>query len=66
MFFYVFMYWFIVHKIMENLRNPCSVDLVTSKEKLKKLTAQPSSKQFKIFYEKLGAVERAKVQLTLN
>ena len=66
MFFYVFMYWFIVHKIMENLRNPCSVDLVTSKEKLKKLTAQLSSKQFKIFYEKLGAVERAKVQLTLN
>ena len=51
---------------MENLRNPCSVDLVTSKEKLKKLTAQPSSKQFKIFYEKLGAVERAKVQLKLN
>ena len=66
MFFYVFMYWFIIHKTMENLRNPCSVDLVTSKEKLKKLRAQPSSKQFKIFYEKLGAVERAKVQLKLN
>ena len=42
------------------------VDLVTSEEKLKKLVAQPSFKQFKIFYENLVAVERVKVELTLN
>ena len=42
------------------------VELVTSEEKLKKLAAQPSFKQFKIFHENLVAVERAKVELTLN
>ena len=42
------------------------VELMTSEEKLKKLAAQPSFKQFKIFYENLVAVERAKVELTLN
>ena len=51
---------------MENLRNRCTVDLVTSEEKLKKLAAQPSFKQFKIFQENLVAVEQAKVELTLN
>ena len=45
---------------MENLRNRPMVDLVTSEEKLKKLAAQPSFKQFKIFHETLVAVERAK------
>ena len=34
--------------------------------KLKKLVAQPSFKQFKIFHENLVAVEQAKVELTLN
>ena len=42
------------------------VELVTSEEKLKKLTAQRSFKQFKIFHEDLVAVKRAKVELTLN
>ena len=51
---------------MKNLRNRRTVDLVTSEEKLKKLAAQPSFKQFKIFHENLVSVERAKVKLTLN
>ena len=57
---------FIAGKTMENLRNRPTVDLVTSEEKLKKLAVQPSFKQFKIFHENLVAVERAKVELTLN
>ena len=51
---------------MKNLRNWRTVELVTSEETLKKLAAQPSFKQFKIFHENLVAVERAKVELTLN
>ena len=51
---------------MEKLRNRSKVDLVTLEEKLKKLATQPSIKQFKIFHENLVAVERAKVELTLN
>ena len=42
------------------------VELVTSEEKLKKLVAQPSFKQFKIFDKSLVVVELAKVELTLN
>ena len=57
---------FIAGKTMKNLRNRRRVDLVTSEEKLKKLAAQRSFKQFKIFHENLVAVERAKVELTLN
>ena len=51
---------------MGNLRNRRTADLVASEEKLKKLAAQPSFKQFKIFHENLVTVERAKVELTLN
>ena len=51
---------------MENLRNTRTVDLVTSEEKLKKLTAQPSFNKFKIFHKNLVALERAKVELSLN
>ena len=51
---------------MENLRNLRTVDLVTSEEKLKKLTAQLSFKQFKIFNENLVTVERAKVESMFN
>ena len=51
---------------MENFRNQRMVDLVTSEEKLKKLAAQPSFKQFKIFHENQVAVERAKIELMLN
>ena len=39
---------------------------MTSEEKLKKLAAQPSFKQFKFFHENLVAVERAKVELMLK
>ena len=57
---------FIAVRTMENLRNSCTVDLVTSEEKLKKLAVQLSFKQFKIFNKNLVAVEQAKVELTLN
>ena len=57
---------FIAGKTMENLRNQRTVDLVISEEKLKKLAAHPSFKQFKIFHENLVAVEWPKVELTLN
>ena len=42
------------------------MELVASEKKLKKLAAQPSFKQFKIFHENLVSVERAKVELTLH
>ena len=51
---------------MEKLKNRHTMEFVTSDEKLKKLAAQSSFKQFKIFHENLVAVERAKVELTLN
>ena len=51
---------------MKNLRNRRTVDLVTPEEKLKKLAAQPSFKQYKIFHENLVTEERSKVELTLN
>ena len=63
---FLFIYSFIVGKTIESLRNRRMMELVTSEEKLKKLAAQPSFKQFKIFHENLVAVEQAKVKLTLN
>ena len=51
---------------MENFKNRHTVDIVTSKEKLKELATQPAFKQFKIFQENLVVVERAKIELTLN
>ena len=42
------------------------MDSVTLEEKLEKLAAQTSLKQFKIFHENLVAVERAKFKLMLN
>ena len=57
---------FIAGKAMKILRNQHTVDLVMSEEKLKKLAAQPSFKQFKIFHENLVTIEQAKVKLTLN
>ena len=58
MFLYIdsFIDSFISGKTMENLRNGRTVDLVTSEEKVKKLAAQPSFRQFKIFNENLMAV----------
>ena len=57
---------FIIGRTMENLRNRRTVELVTSEEKLEKLAAQPSFKEFKIFNENPAAVEQPKVKLTLN
>ena len=57
---------FIAGKTIENLRNRCMVDQVTSEEKLEKLATQHFFKKFKIFNEKLVAVEWAKVELMLN
>ena len=51
---------------MENLRNRRTLELVTSEEKRKKLAAQPSFKQFKVFHKKLVAAERTEVELMLN
>ena len=51
---------------MKNLRNTHTVYLVTSEEKLKKLTAQPYFNKFKFFHKNLVALERAKVELSLN
>ena len=51
---------------MKKLRNWSTVDLVSSEEKLNKLAAQLSFKQFEVFHENLVAVEQAKVELTLN
>ena len=42
------------------------MDLVTSEEKLKNFAAQVSFNQFKIFHEKVVAVDRAKFELTMN
>ena len=48
-------------KTMENLRNHTTVELVTSKERLRKVIAKPNVKLFKIFHENLAAVEVKKV-----
>ena len=53
---------FIAGKTTENLRKQCTVDLVTSEEKLMKLAAEASFKQFKIFNENMVAVERTNVE----
>ena len=42
------------------------MDFVTSEEKLKKLAAQLSFKQFNNFHENVAAVERTRGELTLN
>ena len=64
---YRFVHWFIIAgKTIKNLKNQCTMDIVTLEEKLKKLAAQPSFKQFKIFNEDLVTVERAKIELTLD
>ena len=57
---------FIARKTIESLRNRFTVDFVTSEEKLKKLAAQLSFKQFNNFHENVAAVERARGELTLN
>ena len=53
-------------KTMENLRNRRHIDLVTDKNKLTKLTKQPSFVKATNFHEDLVAAERLKVELYLN
>ena len=53
-------------KTINNPRNRRTVVLVTKEEKLKKLAAQSSFNQFKIFNENLVAVEWANVELMLD
>ena len=65
-FIFIFICSYVLIKTMENLRNRRTVDLMTSEENLKKLAAQPSFKQFKIFHKNLVAEEQAKVELMLN
>ena len=51
---------------MENLRNRRKINLVTTKERLKKIAVKPSFKSFTIFHKDLVAVERTITELTLN
>ena len=51
---------------MENLRNHVSVELVCTRERLRKLLAAPNLVAFRIFDENLAAVEQRKTILTLN
>ena len=53
-------------KTMENLRKRVDVRLVTSKEKLLKMTSKPTYVSSKIFNENLVAVHKIKETLTLN
>ena len=53
-------------KTMENIRKRVDVRLVTSKEKLLKMTSKPTYVSSKIFNENLVAVHKIKETLTLN
>ena len=53
-------------KTMENIRKRVDVRLVTSKEKLLKLTAKPTYVSSKIFNDNLVAVHKIKETLTMN
>ena len=53
-------------KTMENLRKRVDVRLVTTKEKLLKLTSKPTYVSSKIFNENLVAVHKIKETLTMN
>ena len=53
-------------KTMENLRNRVDIQLVTNKEKAKKLFAKPNYESRTIFSEYLIAVHMKKVRLKLN
>ena len=51
---------------MENIRKRVDVRLVTSKEKLLKMTSKPTFVSSKIFNENLVAVHKIKETLTMN
>ena len=53
-------------KTMENLRKRVDVKLVTDEKKLMKLTSKPTFVTGKIFDEKLVAVHKINLNLTLN
>ena len=53
-------------KTMENIRNRVNVQLVTSEEKLTRLTAKPSFDRRTIFSKDLVAVHLRKTKLTFN
>ena len=64
--FYKLMNNSVFGKTMENIRNRVNVQLVTSKEKFKKLVAKPNFKSRKIFSENLVSVHMKKTSLTMN
>ena len=53
-------------KTMENLRNRCSIKLVTTKEQFTKWAAKPSFQRSSIFNENLAAIHKIKESLKLN
>ena len=53
-------------KSMENVRNRVNVRLVTDPLKVKKLTAKPTYKRFRIINEDLVMIEMQKAKLVLN
>ena len=53
-------------KTMENLRNRCSIKLVTTKDQLIKWGAKPTYKRSVIYNENLSAILRIKESLMLN
>ena len=53
-------------KTMENIRNRVDVKLVNTKEKLRKLVANPNFRSRKIFSENLVSVHMKKISLTMN
>ena len=53
-------------KTMENLRNRCSIKLVTTKDQLIKWVAKPTFKRSVIYNENLSAILRIKESLMLN
>ena len=64
--FYKLMNNSVFGKTMENIRNRVNVQLVTSKEKFKKLVAKPNFRSRKIFNENLVSVHMKKTSLTMN
>ena len=64
--FYKLMNNSVFGKTMENIRNRVDVKLVTTQERLKKLSAKPNFKFPKIFSENLIAVHMKKTSLTMN
>ena len=56
----------VLGKTMENLRNRCSIKLVTTREQFLKWAAKPTFQRSVIFNENLTAIHRIKESLKLN